>query len=469
MTKRLATDDLHPAGLDFGREAWRELGLDMTRSGRALRLASRLLGAAFVLLVVALLVTPWQQSVTGLGRVIAYAPLERQQAIESPIAGRVVEWLVEEGEHVQEGQLLAIISDNDPELVGRLERARTSTETRLDTAKDGVNVVLQQIIALEAAQTAALSAAASRVAMALDRLTAAEQARDAAVSGKRAADLNLERQTSLAEAGLTSTRNLELAQLAAETAGADLERARATMRAADGEIKALRAERRRIEADTAADIEKARSSLQSVKGDVGKYEADLADREVEVARQHTMRITAPRPGAVLRLVAKQGGEYVAAGDPVVILVPETDARAVEIWVDGNDVPLVSPGRMVRLQFEGWPAVQFVGWPSVAVGTFAGEVAFVDATDDGKGHFRVVVIPTAGEGQDERWPDARFLRQGVQVNGWILLDNVRLGFELWRQWNGFPPAMRDAPPQSDSVPKAGAAARKAAKKSPGADE
>lgn len=435
---------IHHATGGEGSSAWQEIGLDVTPSGRALRLAGRLVGLAFVLFVVALVVTPWQQSVTGAGRVIAYAPLERQQAIEAPITGRVVEWHVEEGEHVQEGQLLAVISDNDPELVDRLERARSSTETRLTTAKTGVNVVLQQIIALEAAQTAALSAAASRIDMALDRSTAAEQARDAAVAGKRAADLNLERQKALEDAGLTSTRNRELAELAAETAAADLERARASMRAAEGEIRALRAERRRVEADTNADIEKARSSLQSVRGDVGKYEADLADREVEVARQHTMRITAPRSGAVLRLLAKQGGEFVAAGDPIVILVPETDARAVEIWVDGNDVPLVSPGRAVRLQFEGWPAVQFVGWPSVAVGTFAAEVAFVDATDDGKGHFRVVVIPTGGDAQDEQWPDGRFLRQGVQVNAWILLDNVRLGFELWRQWNGIPPAIREMP-------------------------
>ena len=397
---------------------WQDLGIDMTPSGRALRLAGRLLAVGFVLFVVALIVTPWQQSVSGTGRVIAYAPLERQQSIEAPIAGRVVEWHVDEGDHVQEGQLLAVISDNDPELVSRLERARSSTESRLETATDGVNIIIQQIVALEAAKSAALSAASSRIDMGLDRLTAAEQARDAAVAGKRAADLNLERQRALADAGLTSTRNRELAELAAQTADADVERARAILRAADGEVKALRAERRRMEADTSADIEKARSSLQSVKGDVNKYETDLADREVEVARQHTMRITAPRSGAVLRLVAKQGGEYVSAGDPIVILVPETDARAVELWVAGNDVPLVNPGRMVRLQFEGWPAVQFVGWPSVALGTFAGEVAFVDATDDGRGRFRVVVVPTGGDREDEQWPDGRFLRQGVQASvGW----------------------------------------------------
>ncbi|MBL8825787.1 MAG: hypothetical protein JNM18_02290, partial [Planctomycetaceae bacterium] len=32
---------------------------------------------------------------------------------------------------------------------------------------------------------------------------------------------------------------------------------------------------------------------------------------------------------------------------------------------------------------------------------------------------------------------RELRQGVRVNGWIQLNQVTLGYELWRQLNGFP--------------------------------
>lgn len=136
----------------------------------------------------------------------------------------------------------------------------------------------------------------------------------------------------------------------------------------------------------------------------------------------------------MRVVTKQGGELVKPGDVLAVLVPDTQERAVELWVNGNDIPLVTPGRSVRLQFEGWPAIQFAGWPSVAVGTFGGTVAFVDAADDGNGRFRIVVVPD----REEPWPATRFLRQGTRANGWVLLDRVRLGYELWRQFNGFPP-------------------------------
>jgi hypothetical protein len=78
---------------------------------------------------------------------------------------------------------------------------------------------------------------------------------------------------------------------------------------------------------------------------------------------------------------------------------------------------------------------------VAVGTFGGTVAFVDAADDGRGRFRIVVVPDG----NEEWPSGRFLRQGVRANGWILLDEVRLGYELWRQFNGFPPAISPSEP------------------------
>ena len=107
-------------------------------------------------------------------------------------------------------------------------------------------------------------------------------------------------------------------------------------------------------------------------------------------------------------------------------------------MDGNDVPLLSIGRKARLQFEGWPAVQFVGWPSVAVGTFGGTIGFIDAADDGTGKFRVIIFP---DSKDDLWPQAQYLRQGVRAQGWIMLDTVKLWYELWRRFNGFPQTIK----------------------------
>ena len=126
-----------------------------------------------------------------------------------------------------------------------------------------------------------------------------------------------------------------------------------------------------------------------------------------------------------------------SGDSIAAFVPDTANLVVELSMDGNDIPLIHAGDPVRLQFEGWPAVQFTGWPSVAVGTFGGRVMLVDATDNGYGKFRILVQP---DPKDEAWPSNRYLRQGVRTNGWVLLNRVSLGYELWRQFNGFPPTV-----------------------------
>ena len=159
-----------------------------------------------------------------------------------------------------------------------------------------------------------------------------------------------------------------------------------------------------------------------------------------------IRDRAPRDGILLRLMANDNAEMLKTGDPLFTIVPDTADSAVELWIDGNDVPLVSVDREVRLQFEGWPAIQFAsGWPDVALGTYGGRVAAVDATDNGKGKFRVLIRPD----DVHPWPDEHFLRQGVRAKGWILLSDVKLGYEMWRQINGFPAVYGDGGDSGDN--------------------
>lgn len=408
-----------------------------TRSPRAARVLARMLGTALVLVVLALVFAPWQQSVPGQGRVIAYAPLERQQHIEAPIEGRIQEWYVQEGSRVHAGEAIAELSDNDPEILARLERERRAAETRKVAAQGSVDVAKSRIESLELAGKAVRSSAGLRVDIARDRLRAAERAVDAAEAAERTARLNLERQRALFDEGLASKRHVELAEMEFETKHADLDRAEASLRAAKREIDALDADRDHAGADASADVEGARDSLRKAEAELAKADAELQKVEVRLARQQRMTITAPRDGTILRILVKQDGQMVKAGDPVAAFVPDMGSIAVELLISGKDGPLVTAGRPVRLQFQGWPAVQFVGWPSAAVGTFGGVVQFVDATADEQGHFRVVVTP---DPNDEPWPDEAYLRQGVRANGWVLLDRVSLGFELWRQFNGFPPVV-----------------------------
>lgn len=418
-----------------------------TAAPRALAIA---LIALVVVVVVSLVITPWQQTSQGAGRVIAYAPLDRQQMIEAPIEGRITGWHVREGSHVQAGERLADITDNDPLILDRLRAEKDAVQARLDAARARVSSVEDRAIAIAASRDNGVLAAAARAQMAIDRVRAAEQTVAAARAARDVSALNLERQHSLLEQGLTSTRSRELAELEATRTVTEVQRAEAALSAARGEASALRLDKNKVGTDATASLSDIEASRASALSEVAAAQGELARMDVRLSRQSAQVIVAPRDGTVLRLLASQGTEMVKTGDAVAIFVPDTADRAVELWVDGNDVPLVADDRHVRLQFEGWPALQFSGWPSVAVGTFGGKVAFVDATDDGKGKFRVVVVPDG----NEPWPSARYLRQGVRANAWVLLGRVRLGYELWRQFNGFPPVVTNPDTSADKAGKKG---------------
>lgn len=415
----------------------------LVRTPRALKVLARLLGVGALLVSLALSTAPWQQSIAGTGRVVAFTPVERQQEIDAPIEGRITRWNVREGSEVKAGELLLELTDNDPEILQRLKAERDAVAMRRAAGVTRVESLRARQASLDASRTAAIRGAASRVSMARERVRAATHALEAARAAATTAHLNVERQQKLHERGLVPRRAMELAQLETVRSMTEVERAAATVQAAMGEEQALESDRLKAQADLTAAIDDARASEQSGMAEVSNIDAELSRIDVRLARQDTMRIKAPMDGTVFRIRAGQGNAFVKSGEPLLTLVPQTSDRAVELWVDGNDMPLLALDREVRLQFEGWPAVQFTGWPSVAVGTFGGRVALIDATDDGKGRFRMLVRP----GPQDPWPSGVYLRQGVRVNGWVLIERVKLGYELWRRFNGFPPVLT-VPPQTE---------------------
>lgn len=410
--------------------------LNSVTSLRNTRILAWLLAFCLIALGLALTITPWQQNVAASGQVVAFDPVQRRQSIEAPIDGRVVRWSVVEGARVKQGDVLLEIRDNDESLVERMQQERAATLGIQEAEMRKAQSLREKIGRLEHTRDMAIAAAEAKIDVADDKIKAAERALEAAEAAELTAKLNIDRQLRLNEKGLSSRRNFELAELKYNQTVASANKARADLNAARNERISLVADREKIQADNQAKIEDARASLESAGSSVQKAVADLTKVDVRLARQATQIVEAPIDGFVLRVTARQGGEMVKAGEMLMELVPESQKNVVELLIDGNDAPLVSPGRKVRIQFEGWPALQFAGWPSIAIGTFGGEVMLVDAADNGMGQFRALIQP---DPDDQPWPEQRYLRQGVRANGWILLDQVALGFELWRQFNGFPPA------------------------------
>lgn len=409
----------------------------LVQSSLPARTLAYTLALLFIFSLFILPFVPWQQTTVGVGRVVAYAPLDRQQLIESPINGRVVKWHVHEGTRVKKGDPILNISDNDPDFIDRIRSEKNALLSRLEAARSREDSIRARIISLRSSKGSAVEAAESRRLMALDRVRGAEQAVDAAKANLKATDIQLDRQKLLVEKGLASKRNLELAELDHANAVTGLDRARAALDAAKKEARAFGSDTGKVGEDAEAMINDARASLASAQSEVARVLEELPRVEARLSRQQTQEVFASRDGTIMRILVNPDTQQLKEGDGVAIIVPDSEDKAVELYVNGDDIPLIREGRKVRLQFQGYPVLQLAGWPEVAVGTFGGIVKLVDVSDNGSGNFRILVEP---DKEDREWPSSAYLRQGVRVRGWIFLNRVSLGFELWRKFNDFPPML-----------------------------
>ncbi len=420
--------------------------LSSARTPRLISTLARICVWLFLLMPPALLLTPWQQNITGTGRVTAFAPLERQQTVEAPVSGRIVQWLAREGTKVKSGDVLMEIADVDPQQLERLNQQREAAAAKLVAKEQELHAYRLQIDNLSTTRDLQAATAQYRLDVARQRALSASEAIASARATLDTAAVQTERLQRLLSDGLVSKRDFEVAERDGIVARRNLNSAQAALNAALAEQRAAEAEIGRIRADAQARIDSASASANKTQSELEDSRSSLLKSEIDLSRQQSQVVKAPRDGTILRLVANPQSDIVKQGDPLLVLVPDTDIKAVEMWVSGIDAVLITPGRHARLQFEGWPAIQFVGWTELAVGTFGGTVAFVDATDDGKGKFRVLIVP---DPSDRPWPSERFLRQGVRVNGWVVLNRVTMAYELWRQLNAFPPQLTEEKPAANS--------------------
>ena len=393
-----------------------------------------------LLTIILMIFAPWQQTITGAGYVVAYAPRERQQTLEATIEGRIVRWNEElvENARVSKGEFIAEIRDLDDDysvrLDGQLENSRTVFEhakSAADAAEEMLKAYRRVQTEIAAAQHAYVQSAEEKVAAAQQKLAIAE----AAIPQLKAA---FERADELQKIGNIALEKLQEIQRKLLESEGKVKEETANYSAARAELLGKQSDREAYIHKAAADVNYYEGALDKARGEVAKAEKEMREMESKVARQNTQSVTAPFDGYIVHLSSNGGSQLVKKGDAICTLVPYTQERAVQIWLDGNDAPLVEAGRHVRLQFEGWPAVQFSGWPSVAVGTFGGTIVSVDMVDNGKGKFRCQILPDSTDSQ--HWPAERYLRQGVRANGWVLLEQVPLWFEVWRKLNGFPPTV-----------------------------
>jgi multidrug efflux pump subunit AcrA (membrane-fusion protein) len=394
--------------------------------------------------LIACMFLPWQQNVQGYGKITPFMPQDRPQSVNSILAGRIEKWNVREGQQVNKGDTLLIISEVkekffDPQI---LARTNTQIENKMDAVKskqEKINALQKQVGALKSGLNFKLQQAKNKVKQFRFKVQAEKADYEAAKLNQKLSEDQFARLEKLYNQGLASLTELQNRTNKNQEAQAKLISAENKYNTALQELINSEIELNSIEADYLDKISKAESNLSETAGDLFESQADIAKMRIEYSNLQTRSdlyiIRAPQDGFVVKALKAGIGETIKEGEEVVSILPATAKLAVELYVKAVDLPLLYEGCKVRVQFDGWPALVFSGWPNASVGTFGGVVKVIDKVNSANGKFRVLITP---DPDDVVWPE--LIRAGSGVYGWAMLNNVMLGYELWRQFNGFPPDM-----------------------------
>lgn len=415
--------------------------LNYVESKKTKRLMIRMLKwSFFIIFVVALM--PWTQNVATTGIVTTVLPEHRPQTIHSIIAGRVDQWLVFEGQRVEKGDTLMVISEikdayMDDRLLERTQNQINLKKNVVDTYTLKEEAQQAQLESLRDQQKLKLDQARIKLQQATLKVENDSIKLQAAIVDLNTAEFRYQRMDSLYQRQLKSLMDLESRKLKFQQAISKETEARNNWYNSQNElirlrvdIATIRAEYDTYQAKILSEKLTTGSSRLDAEGSINKMENQYSNYK---KRSGYYYILAPQSGYITKTFVTGLGETVKEGQPVISIMPDEYELAAEIYIDPIDLPLMHVGEHVRIQFDGWPAVVFSGWPGASYGTYGGEIYAIDQYLGSNGKYRMLVKP---DESDVPWPSA--LRFGAGLKAMILLNDVPIWYELWRQVNGFPP-------------------------------
>ncbi len=424
-----------------------QLDLNNFKSGRRVlkrkhyKFFNRFLGG-FAIFAIILMFFPWTQNVSSNGYITTLTPDQRPLTLQSPIAGRIVEWYVKEGDRVIKGDTILKISEVkseyfDPNLVDRTGQQIDAKSASVESYRFKIAALDNQIAAIRRERELKLDQAKNKLIQSRLKIIQDSTDLEAVKNDEKIAQTQLIRTETLEKEGFKSQADVEEKNLKARTTTSKtisqqqkLLQSRNALINAEIELNRIKQEYAEKIAKARSDQFTAQSSQLDVEAQVSKLETDRTNYQI---RNDLYFVTVPQDGFINKAIKGGIGETFKDGEALINIMPTNYDLAVETFISPIDLPLMHVGEEVRVQFDGWPAIIFSGWPNVSYGTYGARVVAVETFISDNGKYRVLLAP---DQQDHEWPEA--LRPGSGARTIALLEDVPIWYEMWRKLNGFPP-------------------------------
>ncbi len=394
------------------------------------------------LIVILILFLPWTQSIQSKGKVTAFGTNERPQEIQSVIAGKLNKWYINEGDYVQAGDTIAVITEIkgeylNPDLLQQTDIQLKAKENSILSYSSKIDAINNQIKQLEISKELSYNKIKNKLDQENLKLQGEIADYESAKMNTKISKQQFERDSLLYLQHIKSLFDVENKKNKLQEAISKMLVVESKIRQTKIAIENIKIELQNVSAEYGEKLSKSESDRFSAisgqmeaEGEVSKLRNTYSNYSI---RNGFYTITAPQSGFITETKLNGIGETIKEGQSICKIIPNSMNHIVELFIDPVDMPLISVGNHVQFIFDGWPTMVFSGWPKLTYGTFPGEVYAINSVPNENGKYRILVKPKS---QIKPWPNE--LRIGVGANGYLLLKKVPIWYEIWRTMCGFSP-------------------------------
>jgi len=379
---------------------------------------------------------PWQQTVKGVGSVIALEPTQRSYPIVATIDGFIDEFHVAEDQLVKKGDLLFTMIDLDSEYANKLNKMQDNIQSQKLNIKQQIELSQGKMNNAKEYLELGLNVYIQKFDQINNKIKSLKIKQISVENNYEIEKSNFKRIELLYKDGIESKRKYDRLENSYISANAELEKINIDIDIQKNNISILKKEKEKFLKETQNKIKSLEKLILSSKNKITLLNQDSQRHSMIISRYASSKVYAQKDGHVVRLFQNDKNKLIKKGDKVLYFAPTVSEKTILVKFSDFNMPLVKKGLPTRIMFYGWPAMQISGWPLITHGTFGGVIKKIDSISYENGFYYAYVV----ESSDEPWPKGDVLKVGTQATVWVRLETVSIWYQVWRTMNALPPRM-----------------------------
>jgi len=393
---------------------------------------------SFIIIFVmsSMLFLPWEQTVKGKGKLVAFDPTQRDYFIVANINGYIENFYVKENEFVKKGTPLFTMTDLDKKYHLRLQENKNNTQKQFDNTKVEIGNLQKSKKNTTQNLELGLHVYEQKYETTMNKIASLKFQKQALEIEVQTKQRNFDRIATLLKEGIESKRAYDKAKNFLMKANAKLKKNVIDINIERRNLRIIEQERDKYQNEMKNKIILFTNKILAAQNRLKALSVKLNKQLSTIHRYEKRTVVAEKDGYVVRILNNDKNRFIKRGEKILYFSPIVDQRALLVQVSDFNMPLIKEGLPVRIMFYGWPALQVSGWPKIQFGSFGGIVHKIERVSHEKGFYYAYILPT----KEEPWPSSDTLRVGSQATVWIRLSTVPIWYQLWRLMNAIPPKM-----------------------------